>query len=145
MENVLLNSFEFLIHQFNSLNREIIHELWINSSIQPVSESYAQRFYHWGHAGVREIFRQQMLGHPVIFSNFWTIVSQTIAQSLLFRSAPLALAALLHYQFCFEDFWLTLKDWNYFNLVLLYIADFLYAYKFIGDFLLTCMPKPGIW
>ena len=67
MENVLLNSFEFLIHQFNSLNRELIHELWINSSIQPVSESYAQRFYHWGHAGVREIFRQQTLGCPLNF------------------------------------------------------------------------------
>ena len=64
MKNVLPNSFEFLIHQFNSLNRELIHELWINSSIQPVSESYAQRFYHWGHAGVREIFRQQTLGCP---------------------------------------------------------------------------------
>ena len=65
MKNVLPNSFEFLIHQFNSLNRELIHELWINSSIQPVSESYAQRFYHWGHAGVREIFRQQTLGCPL--------------------------------------------------------------------------------
>ena len=67
MKNVLPNSFEFLIHQFNSLNRELIYELWINSSIQPVSESYAQRFYHWGHAGVREIFRQQTLGCPLLF------------------------------------------------------------------------------
>ena len=70
MKNVLPNSFEFLIHQFNSLNRELIHELWINSSIQPVSESYAQRFYHWGHAGVREIFRQQTLGCPLEFTYF---------------------------------------------------------------------------
>ena len=67
MKNVLPNSFEFLIHQFNSLNRELIHELWINSSIQPVSESYAQRFYHWGHAGVQEIFCQQTLGCPLNF------------------------------------------------------------------------------
>ena len=71
MKNVLPNSFEFLIHQFNSLNRELIHELWINSSIQPVSESYAQRFYHWGHAGVREIFRQQTLGCPLDSVDFF--------------------------------------------------------------------------
>ena len=86
MKNVLPNSFEFLIHQFNSLNRELIHELWINSSIQPVSESYAQRFYHWGHAGVREIFRQQTLGCPLKKYKFcWTTSYSSLTQQMRCR------------------------------------------------------------